>query len=81
MLEEKIPQGKIQKVSGSKEEAVGLWKTMPWALAVCVQREESVSSHSRPESLDFKCTKGKPEPEQGEHLEHRNNSLQHVCLC
>lgn len=72
---------KIQRVSGSKEEAVGLRKTIPWALAVCVQREESVSSHSRPGSLDFKCTKGKPEPEQGEQLGHRSKNLKGVSVC
>lgn len=50
---------KIQGVSGSKQEAIRLLKTMSWALVVCVQREEKVSNHSRPGRLDFKMHKGK----------------------
>lgn len=53
------PVQKIQGISGSKEEAVRLLKTMPWALVVCVQREENVSNHSRPGRLDFKIHQGK----------------------
>ena len=55
---------------------------MSWALVVCVQREEKVSNHSRREGWILKCTKAKPDPEQGEQLEHRNESLEgKECLC
>lgn len=71
----------IQGVSGSKEEAVRLLKTMPRALVVCVQREENTTATTAgQEGWILKCMKAKPE--QGEQLEHRNESLkERQCLC